>query len=189
MTETFSIAVVGSAYGLKGFVKVRSLSGETSHLEELKSVKLRKEEVEKVFSIEEILPSGANKENGNFLLVKFQGIDNPEAAAALKGAALIAGRPHAAPLKMGEYYVEDLKGLRVIAQDFQGKENPPSDAVSPSEEVLGHIMDILEGGNGELAEIRLLSGEIKLVPFRKEFFSDISVEKGRALLLERWILE
>jgi 16S rRNA processing protein RimM len=109
--------------------------------------------------------------------MKFQGMDTPEAVGALKGAKLMADRSQAVPLKEGEFYVEDLKGLAVIAAD------------SPSDEALGHITDILEGGNGELAELRLLSGELRLVPFRNEFFGDISIEKGRVVLLERWILE
>jgi len=83
--------------------------------------------------------------------------------------------------------VEDLKGLAVIAA-IPGS---PSDIVNASGdgELIGHITDILEGGNGELAELRLLSGELKLVPFRNEFFGDISIEKGRVVLRERWILE
>jgi 16S rRNA processing protein RimM len=105
--------------------------------------------------------------------MKFAGVDAPEEAKALKGAEIIADRVHAAPLKPGEFYVEDLKGLEVAGDG----------------EVLGRIMDIIEGGGGELAEIRLNSGEVRLVPFRGEFFGDISLKTGKAALLERWILE
>jgi 16S rRNA processing protein RimM len=109
------------------------------------------------------------------LLMKFAGIDAPEEAKALRGAEIIVGRTHAAPLKPGEFYVEDLKGLEVEA--------------AGDGEVLGRITDIIEGGGGEMAEIRLKSGETRLVPFRKEFFGDINPETGKAALLERWILE
>jgi len=87
---------------------------------------------------------------------------------------MIAPRENAAPLKEGEYYVEDLKGLEVI--DGEGK-------------TLGHIVDLMEGGGGNLAEIKLLSGANRLAPFRKEFFGDVSFEKGRIVLLESWVLE
>ena len=110
-----------------------------------------------------------------FLLMKFAGINSPEEAGVLNGAEIITGRDGAAPLKPGEFYVEDLKGLIVAAAD--------------SNEILGRIAGVIEGGGGELAEISLNSGEKKFVPFRKEFFGDIDLEKGRALLLERWILE
>jgi 16S rRNA processing protein RimM len=151
---------------------------------QLKSVCLRQGDSNKLFTIEEIMPLGSSPEqqednSGEFLLVKFEGIDSPEAAKALAGAELIGDRSQAAPLKNGEYYIEDLKGLEVIAgvQDSSG------------DDILGHITNILEGGGGELAEIKLLSGEIKLIPFRKEFFGDISLEKHQAVLLEQWILE
>ena len=178
MTDSFTLAVIGSPFGLKGFVKVKSFSGETAHLASLKNVLLRHKKsektiVEKSFIIEETTPL----EEPSSILMKFQGIDSPEAAKTLTGAELIADRSLAAPLKQGEYYIEDLKGLKVIVA---GASNP---------EVLGHISDIIEGGNGNLAEIRLVTGGIRLVPFRNEFFGDISLEHGSIILLETWILE
>jgi 16S rRNA processing protein RimM len=183
LTETFSLAVVGSPFGLKGFVKVKSLSGEISHLESLKNVCLKQGDSKKALDIEETMPfggTGQQEKSGEFLLIKFEGIDSPESAKTLTGAELIGDRSQAAPLKDGEFYIEDLKGLEVVAASAEPVLNA---------EVLGHITDILEGGGGELAEIKLLSGESKLVPFRKEFFGDISMEKRQVVLLEQWILE
>jgi 16S rRNA processing protein RimM len=54
---------------------------------------------------------------------------------------------------------------------------------------LGVITDVLDTGGGSLVEIRLPSGELRLVPFRNEFFGDINPETRRAVLLNRWILE
>jgi 16S rRNA processing protein RimM len=188
LTQTFTIAVAGSPFGLKGFLKVRSLSGEIAHLATLKNVCLRQGDSEKIFSIEEIVPCGTDASGGGeFLLVKFLGIDSPEAAAGLKGARFVVDRSQAAPLKNGEFYVEDLKGLEVIAVNPESSENTSSN--TGNAKILGHITDILEGGGGDLVEFRLLSGEIRLVPFRKEFFGDISLENGSIVLLEQWILE
>jgi 16S rRNA processing protein RimM len=107
------------------------------------------------------------------LLMKFRGIDSPEAAKALKGMEILVDRDEAAPLRQGEYYIEDLKGMEVYA----------------GTEVLGEISAILEGGGGNLAELRLRTGEIRLVPFRDEFFGDVDVEGRRAELRSLWILE
>ena len=168
----FILGLVGVPFGLEGFVKVKPFSGETSHFSRLDKVTLRLNEKEKIWDVAEIVP------HGQFLLMRFAGIDSPEAAAVLKGAQIITGREHAAPLKKGEYYVEDLKGL---------------EAVNREGEVLGYITDILEGGGGQLAELKLLSGEIRLVPFRNEFFGELSLErgleKGRIVLLEPWVLD
>jgi 16S rRNA processing protein RimM len=168
LTEQFVVAVVGSPFGVKGFVKVRPFSGETGHLEALESVVLRRENRETLYHIEETLRAGPA------LAIKFRGIDSPEAAKALGGAELLADRAHAAPLGEGEYYVEDLRGMAVA--DAGGT-------------IYGDILDVVEGGGGDLIEIRLPSGEAKFVPFRTEFFGEIAVESRRVVLLTPWILK
>jgi 16S rRNA processing protein RimM len=51
------------------------------------------------------------------------------------------------------------------------------------------VTGVLEAGGGRLLELRLPGGELRLVPFRDEFFGEVDPEKGRAVLLCRWILE
>ena len=173
----FSLGLVGPPFGLKGFVKVKSLSGEFQHFLRLKEVLLRQGEKEENFEIAEIQTQGERNSStaGSLtLLIRFNGIDNPEKAKNLKGAAIIASREFAAPLKEGEFYVEDLKGIEVF--NNEGK-------------LLGEIMNILEGGGGHLAEIKLFSDDLRLVPFRKEFFGEIDLKEGRTVLLEPWVIE
>ncbi|GHV04333.1 ribosome maturation factor RimM [Spirochaetia bacterium] len=180
MTEKFVVGLVGSPFGLKGFVKVKSLSGEIDHLLKLKSVILRQGAVERVWEIEESAPSFPS------VVLKFKGIDTPEDAKALSGAELIANREQASPLKKGEYYIEDLRGLEVILDPSAAPEGVPDDE---KPEILGHITDILEGGGGNLVEVKLLSGETRLVPFRDEFFGEVNLETRKIMLLNQWILE
>jgi len=168
MTEKFIIGLVGSPFGVKGFVKVNPCSGEIEHLLKLKSVVICKDGKERTLQIEEVTPSAP------FVLMRFAGIDSPELAKTLNGAQLIAGRDQAAPLNDGEFYVEDLKELAVI---------------SDNGETIGTITDIIEGGNGELAEIKLSNGEKKLVPFRNEFFPEINPQDGRVVMRNLWVLE
>ena len=111
---------------------------------------------------------------GNTLLLRFEGIDNPETAETLSGAEIIAPREFASPLGEGEFYIEDLKGLTVVNRE--GK-------------VLGQLTNVLEGGGGNLAEVQLPSGEKRLTPFRREFFGEIDLERSKIELLEPWILE
>jgi len=190
-TKKFILGLIGSPFGVKGFVKIRSLSGEIDHLLKLKSVIISKDGKERTLQIEESSPSGDTT-----VLMRFVGIDSPEAAKTLNGGQLLGGRDQAAPLSEGEFYIEDLKGLQVygipsrqdasnlwfaIAKNAKGNKEEEI-------ELLGIITNIIEGGNGELVEIKLINGEKKLVPFRKEFFKDVSLEKGRAILQELWIL-
>ena len=159
---------MGAPYGLEGFVKVKPFSGETIHFSRLDNVILRQSGSEKTLDVAEVIP------RRDFLLIRFAGIDNPETAGVLTGAEIIAGREYAAPLKEGEYYIEDLKDLNVI--DGSGK-------------ILGRVSDVIEGGGGQLIEVALFSGEKRFVPFRNEFFGDLSLEGGTIILLEPWILE
>jgi 16S rRNA processing protein RimM len=189
LKERFVIGLVGAPFGLEGFVKVRPLSGEIDHLLKLQSVVLRQGATEKTVIIEECAPALSQ------VVMKFAGIGSPEAAKTLRGAELIAGREQASPLGPGEFYVEDLRGLAVAAAHSgpaanvrPGETSGASGDRDGPEEILGHITDILEGGGGDLAEIRLSTGEVRLVPFRKEFFAPINPETGRVVLLNRWIL-
>ncbi|MDR2069509.1 MAG: ribosome maturation factor RimM [Spirochaetaceae bacterium] len=168
MTGQFVVGLVGVPFGLKGFVKVRPLSGEDAHIRRLTSVLLRQGPREKTYEVEEIAGSGV------VLLMKFRGVDTPEAAKALTGAELVADRAQAAPLREGEFYIEDLRGITVTLR---------------TGEAVGEITDVLEGGGGFLAELRLPSKELRLVPFRNEFFGEVDPENRRAVLLERWILD
>ncbi|MDR3247583.1 MAG: ribosome maturation factor RimM [Treponema sp.] len=167
MIEQFIAGVVGAPFGLKGFVKVRSLSGEIEHLLKLRQVTLRQKGQERVWEVE------ASEAAFPALVMKFRGVNSPEDAKNLTGAEIVVDRDQAAPLQKGEYYIEDLKGVEVYA----------------GTEVLGLITGMLEGGGGNLAELRLTTGETKLVPFRDEFFGDIDIKGRRVELLSRWILE
>jgi 16S rRNA processing protein RimM len=168
LTDKFIIGQVGSPFGVKGFVKVRSFSGEIDHLLKLQSVIVSKDGKERELRIEEAAPAAPA------VLLRFEGIDSPEKAKTLGGAQLLAGREQAAPLNEGEFYIEDLKGLPIVDESNQS---------------IGVLIDIIEGGGGELAEIKLSGGETRLVPFRNEFFSEISPVNGRLVLKNLWVLE
>jgi 16S rRNA processing protein RimM len=159
---------VGAPFALKGFVKVKPFFCFIAHLANLARVTLKQGVKEEAREVEEVIFQDG------VLLLRFAGIQSPEAAKALKGAEVIVGSEYAAPLKDGEYYVESLKGLQVV---------------NAAGEPLGRVADVVEGGGGELLEITLIAGKKRLAPFRKEFFGDINLEEGKITLLEPWILE
>lgn len=186
MVDSFVAGVVGAPFGVKGFVKVHVPSGETEHLETLKTARLRHNGAERNYAVEDVGGSPSS------FVMKFRGVDTPEAAKLLAGAELIVPREAAAPLDEDEFYVEDLRGVAVILLPANGA----ADGVATGSgegagkvEVIGEIVDVLEGGGGQLAEIKLPGGGKRLVPFRNEFFGDIDLEARTAVLRERWMLE
>ena len=182
--------MLGPPFGLEGFVKFRSFSGETAHLERLGSMTLRKNGVERVCRVVEMRPDARPRKHdigrsgGGIIL--FEGVDGPEKAKTLTGSEIVVGREDAAPLNEGEYYIEDLKGLRLVA-----------DGKTPGveEAVFGVVTGVFEGGGGMLLEVEVgetasgAKGGARLVPFRDAFVGDISLEKGTIVLRASWVLE
>jgi 16S rRNA processing protein RimM len=183
VNDSFVAALVGAPFGLKGWVKITSPSGETGHLLSLKRVFLCHGTSGMEYDVEEVSPSP--------LSLKLAGVDSPEAARLLKGAEIRVPRSEAAPLGDGEFYVEDLRGLEVFALSGEPEADKKSGSREPSkaERTQGRISAVIEGGGGFLVEILLPSGEKKLVPFRNEFFGPVDPASGRIELLETWILE
>jgi len=173
MLDRFVAAVIGAPHGIHGHVKVKSLSGETEHLEGLRSVILRKDGVERQLKVLDVASRGPS------LVMRFEGYDSPEAARALAGWELLVPRESAAPLEEDEWYIEDLRGLAVICQG----------------ERLGTVSDVVEGGGAQLVEVSLggssieKAGEKRFVPFRKEFVGKVDLDGGTLELLVPWILE
>jgi 16S rRNA processing protein RimM len=167
MVEKFVVGVVRAPFGVKGFVKVQSYSGEIDHLVDLEKVLMIKNGVEKYFVVEETGGSASS------FVMKFEGVETPEAAKLLTGWELLVSRDAAAPLETDEYYIEDLKGLAVMLDD----------------EKIGVIKDVLDGAASQLVEIALVSGESRLVPFKNEYFGPVDLQTRTAVLIDGWILE
>ncbi|HCM25393.1 MAG: 16S rRNA processing protein RimM [Treponema sp. GWB1_62_6] len=167
MLEQFVAGGIGAPFGVKGHCKVKVFSGDIRKLEALSSVLLRKDGAERKYAVEET--GGASSS----FFMKFKGVDSPEAAKLLTGWEIIVDRADAAPLGADEYYIADLRGVEVF---LLGKK-------------VGDIVDVLEGGGGQLVEIALSGGERRLVPFRSEFFGKVDTAERKAELLEEWILE
>ena len=139
-----------------------------------KEFTLRQNGNDRKISVEDIRSTAEKSSNeASVLLIKFSGINDPETAKYLTGAELVMDRVNAVPLKQGEYYIEDLIGLRLEADG----------------QTLGHICGMVEGGGGDMAEVKLPNGDKKFIPFRDEFIGKVDIEAGTAVLLHRWILE
>jgi len=176
--ELLVTGLVRSSHGLNGFVKVESFSGEVEHIANLAAIDLRMGGVGgsiKRYEIEAVEGSA------HCMLVKFKGIDTPEAAKQLSGAELVVPRDKACPCNKGEYYVSDLCQCVLV---YQGS-------------VVGTITGVMEGGAGDLLEVSLTEGSefgdakltTRLVPFRKEFVGKVDMKAKTVELMHRWILE
>lgn len=165
--DLLAIGRLGSPHGVRGFLRVRSYSGETGHFEGLREILLSREGERRTVRVEETRVAGPE------VLLRLAGCDGPEDARAWTGWEILVPRSRAAPLGPGEYYIADLAGCELV---LAGR-------------AVGTVDGVLEGGEAPLLEIRMSAGRTVLVPFRKEFVGDVDVPGRRIDLLADWILE
>ena len=99
----------------------------------------------------------------NMLLLKLKGIDDPDAAAALRGKVLYLDREDA-PMEEGEHFIQDLIGLSVVDADT-GQE-------------YGRITDVFATGANNVYELSCPDGGKKLVPAIPDVVIETDLDGG-----------
>lgn len=169
MDELIVIGTVRTAWGVKGWVKLMSFSGEWAHFADLRSVVLRPKSGR---SAREYQVEGFRIHNGGGMM-KFVGVDSPEAGKSLAGSEILVNQDHAAPLKDGEWYLKDLIGLSVVDPDGQS---------------YGRIVSVVEAAD-DLLEIERPDQRRFMVPFRAEFVGEPNLSKGVLVLNASWLAD
>jgi 16S rRNA processing protein RimM len=162
--ERLAVGLITATHGLRGSVKIKSLSGESAHLLKLRRLYVRRGEEFLPFEVEQVQGSGSA------LVMKLAGIDSVEAATRFRGCELWVERREANPLGQGEYYLADLCRCRV----YRG------------ERELGRVVGMYEGGRSELLEVEDERGSRFLLPFVEAFVGAVDVQGGRIEVLERF---
>ncbi len=103
---------------------------------------------------------------GLTLLIQFDGVDTPEAAASLRGQGVYAPQS-LLPLADGEYFLHDLIGLEVV--DEEGS-------------ALGTVADVYDTDAHLIYGVRLPDGREALVPDVDAFVVDLDMD-ARTLVL------
>jgi len=165
--ERLAIGQIGSPHGVKGFLKVKSHSGETDHFMRLREVTLVSGDREKVLQLEDIRIAGS------MLLLKLVGIDSPEAAKSYAGWEIVVKREEAAALGEGEYYHADLCRCSIV------KDSKP----------LGRIRSVCEGAASDLLEVETPAGRVFLIPFVNEFVGAVNLNERTVELKADWLLQ
>ena len=123
--------------------------------------------LEEVFIDDRIFHIEYVKAIGNALVIRFDGIDNREAARLLTNKMLTVDRKDAAPLEDGEYYTFDIIGLEVFALDGQK---------------LGVVENVLKTGSNDVYVTRTEVGGELLIPALKRVVKEINIAEGRMII-------
>ncbi|MFQ5883161.1 MAG: ribosome maturation factor RimM [Candidatus Methylomirabilales bacterium] len=149
------------AWGVQGAVKVKSFTQTPDLFFPGQPVILRGPREESEVLLEQVWPLR------NFLRVRFQGINNRNAAEAVRGYEVCIPRVLAPPLPEATYYHYDILGLKV--QTETGK-------------VLGEIVDIWPSGAHDLYVVRRDDREW-LLPAVRAFI--LRVDPARGVMIFR----
>jgi 16S rRNA processing protein RimM len=155
--EHLVVGVVAGAFGIHGWVKVISQSdnperfkaGETFLAEGPKGERHE-------LTLEEMRPAPG------VLRIKFAGVEDREAAAALKGRRLLIREEEAGELPEDAYWEHQILGLRVV---------------TVAGVMLGVVEDIIYGAGNE---VYVVKGEERehLIPSTKEVVVRIDLDEG-----------
>lgn len=169
-TELIAIGQIVKPFGLKGEVRVRSLSDVPGRFESLKQVTL----VTSTGRTVETVVNRMREEQGGYI-VGFEAFSTPEEAAAFRGSLIKIPRDLTPPLPPGQYYEFDLLGMTVT--DEAGL-------------VLGTLEDILDTGGNHVFVVRQ-DGRERLIPATRDVVASVDVERRTMTVrrLERWLDE
>lgn len=151
-------AVIG-AHGLKGEVKVKSFAETPDRLGAYGPLHGRDGRIFTIETLRAIDEASA--------VLRFEGVDNREAAQALKGLELYVARAALPETEAEEFYHADLVGLR--AEDEAGR-------------LIGHVRGIHNFGAGDVLDIEKPDGSDVLLPFAREFVPIIDIGSGRVVI-------
>jgi 16S rRNA processing protein RimM len=152
------LARIGAPHGVRGEVRVKSFTASPDALADYSPLI---DESGRLYTVERW------RSAGQMLVVKFEGVDDRDAAARLTNRDLFVRRDRLPPEEDEEtWYHADLIGL---------------DAVSSDGEALGTVIAVHDFGAGDLLEIAPRRGATLLVPFTKALVPEIDLA-GRRLI-------
>lgn len=162
MEEIFKVGVITAPHGVRGEVKVFPTTDEPKRFGRLKTV-LVEQGCEKLpYAVQSV------KFFKNMVILKLEGISSMDEAQKYRQCSLYVPRKDAIPLKKGEYYVADLIGMEVYAEDW--------------ENLFGRLTDVMRTGANDVYVIDTeTQGEV-LLPAIKDCVLAVCPEEGKMLV-------
>ena len=129
MTDYVEIGKIVGTHGVGGYVKVALLTDFPERFKQMKSAVLQRSNGTLAeHAITDV------KYHKNQALIKFENIDNMDAAKALAGCMIIIDRKDAMELPPDTYYIFDLVDCEVYEED----------------ELLGKVIDVIQTGSNDV---------------------------------------
>jgi 16S rRNA processing protein RimM len=159
--ELISIGRIGSSVGIRGEVRVNLYSRDSNNLKEGKVLLLKR--------AKEILSAEVERVRyqKDRPVVKLKGVDDRNAAEAIRGLEVYIEADELEPLPEGEHYVRNIIGCRVI--DIAGE---------TGDKEIGVLRDVIQNTAQSILEVETADGKTVLIPAVDEFMRGIDEEEG-----------
>lgn len=159
--EKIRIGEIVATHGLKGEVKVKSLSGFP--MQRFKKGNEVFIEYQNEWIPFEILSFRMQQQ---MILVVFKGYEDINLIEKFKHCFIYFDKEKIPPLKKGEYYYFQLKGLKVFDQ---------------FEQLIGTVIEIEETGANNCLRIKTETKEV-LVPYVPSFIKEVDLDAGKIMI-------
>ena len=152
-TEWATIGKIVAPFGVRGEMKVFSLTDIPDRFAQLKSIFLGPDYVS--YKITAVRPY-----RGDMVILKLEGVDDPAIVDTLRGCDLSIPLDKLAKLPQDSYYQHDILGIRVVT--LAGRE-------------VGTIIDIMETGSNDVYVVRGEDGPQILLPAIKDVVKQVDL--------------
>lgn len=169
-TEKLAIGKVGSAAGIKGEFRVNLYAAESANLKEGKNLLFRHSAEKSADAPEEFEALCRSvRYQKDRPVIRVEGIDDRNAAEAIRGMEVLIDEADLEELAEGEHYVRDLIGCTV--RDTAGGED------------IGILTDVIQNTAQSVLEVETPEGRKVLIPAVDAFMRNID-EEGRLIEVE-----
>lgn len=151
--EMLQIGIITNSHGINGEVKVLPTTDNPERFRELKETILDKDGLNLTLEITGV------KFFKQYAILKFKGFDHIEEIEKLKGKDLFVTRENAVQLEEDEYFIADLLGLTVEADDGR---------------ILGAIKEVIQTGANDVYVVEG-KGKSYYLPVIKECVLSVSL--------------
>ena len=161
-SSLFCAAVIATAHGVRGHVKVKCFLEDPSQF--MAFSPYSNENGEESFVVEKVL-----SQNKDVLIVSLKGIQDRTQAEHLRGAQLMLSKKRLPELGEDTFYHSDLIGL---------------DVLSHTGERLGVVHALHNYGAGDILEMQTPDSKLEMIPFTKKSVPSVDLQKGMVHLSE-----
>jgi 16S rRNA processing protein RimM len=156
----YIIGYVVKPQGIRGEIKVKSVSPYPERFKEIDKVFLKRDSLY-TYSIEQV------RIEKQYVYLKFAEINNRDEAELLRNCDILVDKKDLIALAPGEYFIHDLIGCDVTTEDGRN---------------LGEVVNVIQMDANDIYVIQDGEGKEILLPAIKDVIKDIKIEKKMIII-------